>query len=231
MKAQVTRRAVPQRDIRAAKQGNAAEAIGQLRHGEELYCLTFGQFSLIDALVHLVGQTGPADVVLATWTAAEADLTTAARLIEDSAITRLRMIVDQSFMARANAVGLARHLRALFGDTCIRTTRCHAKFATIRSAEWSLAVRTSMNLNTNPRLENIEISDDPRLCGFLESIADQLFEEQPAGLFDGDLPQLAGTRSIDRRGTIQTGVVGSLGRAVAAPRIKGLRPASVGVPP
>lgn len=228
MKAQISRRPVPARDIRAAKLGNAREALGKLRHGEELYCLTFGQFSFIDALVHIVEQTGPAEVVIATWTAAEADLTTAARLIEDAAISRLRMIVDQSFMARANAVGLARHLRELFGDECIRTTRCHAKFATVRNAEWSIAIRTSMNLNTNPRLENIEISDDPSLCGFLESIADQLFEEQRPGLFDGELPALAGTRNVERRGIIEAGAVGALQRATAVTRLRDLGRASVG---
>jgi hypothetical protein len=79
-------------------------------------------------------------------------------------------------------------MRRLFGDACIRTTRSHAKFATIRNDRWAIAVRTSMNLNENPRLENIEISDDPALCGFLESVADDLYADQPTGIFDGELP-------------------------------------------
>ena len=58
------------REIRAAKTGSARQAIGQLARGMELYILTYGQFSLIDALIAIVEQTGPADVTLSTWTAA-----------------------------------------------------------------------------------------------------------------------------------------------------------------
>lgn len=192
------------RTVRAAKTGAASTAIGPLSPGMEVFILTFGQFSLIDAIVYLLQQTGPADVIVSTWTAADADLRKSAALIESTSIRSMRWIVDRSFVSRQP--DYCATMRRLFGDDSIRTTRSHAKFVTIRTEEYSLAIRTSMNLNHNPRLENIEISDDEALCSFFEGIASELFAEQPAGKFNGQLPLLAATpdagraRSVSRVG-------------------------------
>ena len=196
------------REIRTAKASNADRAIGALSRGMEVFVLTYGQFSLIDAVATLVRKTGPADVYLSTWTAGHEDLTTAANLLDGSEITRLRMVVDRSFVTRQP--GYCRRMLDLFGSDCIRTWRGHAKFAVIVNDQWTLAVRTSMNLNTNPRLETIEVSDDPALVSFLTDIVDELFVEQPADVFNGELPELASIPTVDP-GKIQ------MGKASAAP--------------
>ncbi len=121
--------------------------------------MAYGQFSLIDALWAMLRRTGPADVSIATWTAAGADVTRASHFLRDGRIRRMRWLVDRSFETRRPAYCAT--LRGLFGDDAIRTTRSHAKFATIRNEEWDLAVRTSMNLNSNARMETIQVSDDP----------------------------------------------------------------------
>ena len=92
------------RTMRVAKQGVAQDAIGRLEHGMDTYILTYGQFSLIDALVVLLDQTGPADVVLSSWTAADANLQQASHMVEACAIRSLRMVVDRSFRTRQPAV-------------------------------------------------------------------------------------------------------------------------------
>ncbi len=88
-------------------------------------------------------------------------------------------------------------LRCLFGDDVIRTTRSHAKFATIRNGEWDLAIRTSMNLNNNPRLETIEVSDSAALADFLDGVFDEMFEGRPAGVMDGELPPVRPLAAIE----------------------------------
>ena len=188
MKAQTYKSAPRRRTVRLSKQSTALEAIGTLKPGCELFILTFGQFSLIDALCTVIDQTGPAHVTLATWTAADADLRQSAELLRTAAISSMRFLVDRSFLTRHPAYCAT--MRELFGDKCIRTTRTHAKWALISNDHWKIVFRTSMNLNSNPRLENLEISDDPALFDFLLSIADGLFDEQPVGLFNADLPKL-----------------------------------------
>jgi len=205
LKARTHKRGSVQRDIRTAKFGAAREAIGDLTPGCEIYVLTYGQFSLIDAVMTLLDQTGPAYVDLATWTAASADLRLMAQLLGGAVIKRMRYVVDGSFLTRQPEY--CDTMRSLFGDDCIRTTKMHGKFATIRNADWSLAIRTSMNLNTNPRLENIEVSDDPDLCAFLTTVVDEIYAEQTGGIFQQVLPSLEALPNTVRVGGVEVGRV------------------------
>lgn len=201
------------RRIRVAKTAAAREAIGTIEPGCEVYVLTYGQFSLIDALVAILEQTGPADVCVSTWSAARADLERSMKLLESADIRSMRWLVDRSFLTRKPKECAL--LRRLFGDDCIRTLSTHAKFLTIRNERWSLAIRTSMNLNGNPRLENIEISDDDALCEFMERAVDEVFGEQEPGLFNEYLPGLANLADVADPTSVKAGTidVGKLNRA------------------
>ena len=157
----------------------AAEAIGELEHGCEIFGLTMGQFSLIDIIEHCLGATGPADVTVSTWTAANADMGFAMSLVSSGAIQSMRFVVDFSFPRRQPEYCSA--LRERFGDEAIRITKTHAKFVTIRNDKWDVAIRSSMNLNENRRLESFEISDDRGMCDYLGEVVDQLFTEHRPG--------------------------------------------------
>ena len=75
----------------------AASAIGHLDHGCEIFGLTKGNFSLISILEHCLGQTGPADLVISTWTAAAVDIQAAEKFLEDRRVKSIQFLVDQSF--------------------------------------------------------------------------------------------------------------------------------------
>lgn len=177
------------REMRLAKSLAAADAIGELRPFQDVYILTFGQFSLVDALVHILSQTGPANVDLSTWTAADAHLEKTKSLIESADILRFRMIVDRSFESRQPEY--VYHMRKLFGAECTRAVRTHAKFFVVTNDNWKVVARTSMNLNENPRLENIEISTDESLAEFMTQIVDEIFAEVPEGKNHSPMLELA----------------------------------------
>lgn len=177
------------RSIRAARTESAQQTFAELEHGCEIVCLTHGQFSIIHALAAILDQTGPAAVTISTWSAAHADLEYASNFLADGRITSIRFLVDRSFVNRQPAY--CETLRRIYGDDSIRTTRLHAKFVTIRNDDWALAIRTSMNLNENPRLELIEVSDDPALADFLDGEVDSIFAETAPGDFAGDLGRAA----------------------------------------
>jgi len=201
--AQTLRRTDRQRTIRVAKQGRARDAIGVLSKDCEIYILTFGQFSLIHALIAILDQTGPADVNVSTWTASHAHLEESAKLLDNKLITSLRFVVDRSFLTRQPAY--CARMRELFGDACIRTCRSHAKFMTIRNEKWNLGIRTSMNLNENPRLENLEISDDRNICNFLCDLVDEIFSEHKKGDFSAPIPSLAMLENVPVTGLLKYG--------------------------
>lgn len=153
----------------------AAAAVGPLERGCEIYGLSKGQFSLCDLLLHVLDHTGPADVVISTWTAANADLAHCRVLLDDGRITRMRWVVDFSFPARQPAY--CAHLRERFGDDSIAVCANHAKFLLVRSPGWDCVVRTSMNLNRNRRLESYEISESREMAEFLSEIVGATFQD------------------------------------------------------
>lgn len=156
----------------------ATEAIGTLFPGCAIFGITKGQFSLIELIAAVLAQTGPADLFISTWTAAGSDLTDANALLESGLIRRLRFLVDHTFQRRKPA--FAAKIRELFGPESVRVTRNHAKFILVENDQWNIVVKTSMNLNFNPRLEDFDIQDDPRLAGFLRGLMDEIFKKRKA---------------------------------------------------
>jgi ribosomal protein L17 len=175
--------------------------LAEFDRGMETFCLTFGQFSLLDAVIALLGKTGPAHVVVSTWTAGSADLTRSAALLHDARILSMRWVVDCSFPQRQP--GYAAELLRLFGAEAIRTTRTHAKFVVIHNDEWKVVARTSMNLNSNPRLESIEVTDSAKLAEFLLDVVKQIYaEEEPGGYTTKTTPTLAGMPALQPAATV-----------------------------
>lgn len=199
------------RTPRLSKVTNARDALAEFNRGMETYCLTFGQFSLMDAIEALLEKTGPADVALSTWTAGNADLSRSAEHLHNGNIRTMRFVADCSFGQRQP--GYLAELIRLFGAEAIRTTRTHAKFAVITNDSWRVSVRTSMNLNENPRLESIEVTDDPDLADFLLAVVDEIFTEEAIGDFSTkSRPTLAGLDALlpvaqveMSHGTVSTG--------------------------
>lgn len=159
----------------------AAEMIEPLQRGGRLIGLTGGQFSLMDLIEALVRRTGPADVVIATWTAGVRDTELAGELDRLGMIRSMRLVVDGYFPSRQPQY-VAR-VREVFGDHAIRTTSIHAKFVSIVNDDWALLVRTSMNLNRNRRIELYEVDDDRELTDWWHAeIVDPLWADMPEGL-------------------------------------------------
>jgi len=163
---------------------SAADAIAALeRDGCELVGLTRGQFSLTDLLTAVLDKTGPAALSISTWTAASASVQSMLDLLQTGRINRCRWLVDTTFVRRVPA--LVAQIRKEFGDDAIRVTRTHAKFATVTNDKWKVAIRSSMNLNSNPRLESYEIGHDPELCSWLEQVLADVWANQPRQLAEG----------------------------------------------
>ena len=170
-------------------QGGARIVAASLAPGGRVAGMTKGQFTMIDLLAARIERNGPAHVELSTWTAGIRDANNAAMLLDSGRLLSLRLLVDRSFATRQPAYCGA--VRRLFGDDSIRCTRTHAKIALLRNDGWSVAVRSSMNLNTNPRFEQFDIDDDPAICGFFAGHFAEMSEAMPPG-------PAVDTREVDR---------------------------------
>lgn len=161
--------------IRALKRKETAkEFMLPLEPGMHQYGFSKGQFSLIDVIDTLTETLPGGDLDISTWTAAKADLGRLEEIFTSDKVKRLRMLLDFSFQRRQPS--LIHSIRKRYGLDALRITRNHAKFLAYKKDEWRIVVRTSMNLNFNPRLEDVDICDNAPLYDFLDDILNQIWK-------------------------------------------------------
>lgn len=151
------------------------DEIGELEHDVEMFCLNVGQFNLIDIIEYIVDFVGECDINIATWTAANANISKAEEFINSGKARSMRWIIDPSFKSRQPAY--VANLMSLFGSDCVRTIPTHAKFVTISNEKWNFVLQTSANLNQNKRLENFNISENKEFCKFFLDFVDDVFQK------------------------------------------------------
>ena len=154
--------------------GPAAAVIGHIEKGVEITGITNGQFSLIDILEHVLAEIGPADVLISTWTMGIYDAERCEAFCKNGAIKGIRWLVDPSMFGRRPE--LSGKLLKAFGPDAFRAVNNHAKFATLMSDRYAVAIRSSMNLNPNNRMENFDITEGPQLALFFNALADDIFK-------------------------------------------------------
>jgi len=172
---------------------SAEKAVSALAKGARLFGMTRGTFTLLDLVRAILRKTGPADVVISTWTAGIRDAGMARWLQKSGRIRSLVFLVDRSFASRQPEY--CRVLRRRFGDECVSTTRTHAKFAVIYNDEWSVVVRSSMNLNKNTRFEQFDIDESVPMREFIMAHVDEMRAIAPRGWF-GDYADA--TRAVEK---------------------------------
>jgi hypothetical protein len=172
MKPDTLTRTCPKYLIKHYSRRAADEFLEDFQLGKEMLGLTNGQFSLADLIESLVdwcgGRVNTLDI--ATWTASGYDAARMLGLVESGRCGRMRWVVDDIFTKRQPELSRA----LLKQGSEIRILKTHAKFAILRG-ERSCVLRTSMNLNANPRLEFFEVSDNDDLTGFFTGLVDKVY--------------------------------------------------------
>lgn len=135
----------------------AADCIGTIEPGAALFAITRGQFSMIDAALACLDQSGPADISLWTWTVAEYEIECLERLRMDGRVRSATLIIDGG--ARNKNAGLIAQWKLTFGPDSVRYVVNHSKIVTIQSDKFKLLLRGSMNLNFNPRFEQFDLTE------------------------------------------------------------------------
>jgi len=136
----------------------AAECIGEIERDMSLFAVTRGQFSMIDAVLHTLDQVGRAKLSIWTWAIAEYEIETLERLMIDDRLTEARLIIDIS--ARKRNAHIIEKWQGLFGKSSVLYVVNHAKIATVEAEDGrTVLLRGSMNLNFNPRFEQLDVTE------------------------------------------------------------------------
>ena len=160
----------------------AREAVNGMLKDGRVIGLTKGQFSLIDLICACLEKTGQSKIILSTWAAGLRDAKIMKSLLSSGNVLSFQMLCDRSFSSRHEKYASA--IQDMFGSESIRTTNTHAKFVLIQNEDWNLTIKTSMNLNHNPRFESFDIDDNKEIYDFFEGHVREMFEKMPHGFVD-----------------------------------------------
>lgn len=133
--------------------------LGTINQGIDKHFYSNGAFNLVQLMLYVLKQTGPAHVFLSTYSIAEDSISTLRRYVDDGTILSIRFLIDNR--VRSISPKPFAHLIASFPDA-YRCTSLHAKVALISNDDWYVSIVGSQNATHNPKLERgiIHTSED-----------------------------------------------------------------------
>ena len=139
------------------------DELGTIRPGRDKHFYSRGAFNLVQLVLYLLAQTGPADVFISSYSIAEDSLATLKRQVEKGAIRSIRFLIDNR--VRTISPKPFDFLVGAFPGQ-YRCCALHAKVALLWNEQWQLSVVGSQNATHNPKLERGIIHTDPDVFQF-----------------------------------------------------------------
>jgi hypothetical protein len=124
------------------------KSIGQLQNGRTTHYYSYGNFNLVRLLIHLLKQTGPANIFMTSYSFSQASIEQLLNYRQKGLITSFRVIVDNRVKTMSPIP--FQMLSTAFDYRC---TSIHAKVALIWNDNWHISVVTSQNATDNPKME------------------------------------------------------------------------------
>jgi len=122
--------------------------IGKLQYDRAIHFITSGRFSMHDLLLYILNQTGPADVLVSTWSISELAIRQIVQKHTEGLIRTVRFLIDPRVKVRN-----PKPLQMLAANFDYKLKACHAKVTLIWNDSWNISVVASANLTNNPRIE------------------------------------------------------------------------------
>lgn len=148
--------------------------LGAINQGIDKHFYSNGAFNLVQLMLYVLKQTGPAHVFLSTYSIAEDSISTLRRYVDDGTILSIHFLIDNR--VRSISPKPFAHLIASFPDA-YRCTSLHAKVALISNDDWHVSVVGSQNSTHNPKLERGIIHTSEDIWRFDNNIMYEQFNE------------------------------------------------------
>lgn len=148
--------------------------LGVIENGYNKHFYTRGAFDLVQLVLYILKQTGPADVVISSYSVAEDSIRTLHRMVEKGDILSIRFLIDN----RVRSIS-PKPFDVLINTFpgCYRCLSLHAKIALISNSDWKISVVGSQNATHNPKLERGIIHTDPEIFLFDKMVLDDEFDK------------------------------------------------------
>ncbi len=137
------------------------KSIGQLQKGKTTHYYSYGNFNLVRLLIHLLKQSGPANVFMTSYSFSQTSIEQLLNHRQKGNILSFRVIVDNRVKTMSPIP--FQMLSTAFDYRC---SSIHAKVALIWNDNWNISVVTSQNATDNPKLERGTIFTDIETFNF-----------------------------------------------------------------
>jgi hypothetical protein len=135
--------------------------IGEIPKDRAVHFITSGRYSAHDLLLYILKQTGPADVLISTWSISEAAIRSIVQKYEEKIIRSIGFLIDPRIKNRN-----PKPLQMLIANFKYKFKACHAKVTLIGNESWKISVIGSANMTQNPRIERGVILPFPEVYEF-----------------------------------------------------------------
>lgn len=153
---------------------SSPEGLGLLCQGKAKHYYSSGAFNLIQLVLYILRQTGPAHLFLATYSISDRSITTLRNHVDDGQVLSIRFLIDNR--VRSISPKPFDHLLTAFpGQTRCRTL--HAKVALVWNDNWHVSVVGSQNATHNPKLERGIIHTSSEVFLFDKAVLDHEFNQ------------------------------------------------------
>jgi hypothetical protein len=122
--------------------------IGALIPDKNTHFVTLGRWSMHDLIFYCLKQTGPAHLLIATWSISEISIRNLVKKFNEKEILSVKFLLDPRVKVRN-----PKPLQMLQANFEYTFSPCHAKVTTIENQNWNLSIIASANLTNNPRIE------------------------------------------------------------------------------
>jgi hypothetical protein len=148
---------------------------GKLVRGEDKHYWSYGNFNMMRLIFWILEQTGPAEILLSTYSISPKTLQGVINRREKGLIKDIRFIVDNRVRSLS-----PKPFDLPVASFDYRCTSIHAKVACIWNGDWTLSVVSSQNATDNPKLERGTIHTSPEVFEFDRRILENAFKSGTA---------------------------------------------------
>jgi len=151
--------------------GVMTKHLGKIILGEDKHYWSYGNFNMMRLIFWILEQTGPAEIILSTYSISTKTLQGIINRREKGIIKDIRFIMDnrvRSLSPKPFAI-----LAANFEYRC---TSIHAKVACIWNDQWKISVVSSQNATDNPKIERGTIHTSAEVFEFDKHILENVFD-------------------------------------------------------
>jgi hypothetical protein len=150
--------------------GALTKSFGQIIPGTQKHYYSDGNFNLLRLIFHILQQTGPAHVLMSTYSISQDSLEQVRNRINRGEILSIRFLIDNRVKVMS-----PRPFQMLKEGFSYRCVSLHAKVALIWNDDWHLSIVTSQNATDNPKLERGVIFTDPEIFNFDKTVLEDAF--------------------------------------------------------